>query len=103
MPYIISNKDRRRLGLPRVFNSNSFDRVSNSNSLVKCLPIPEKFYDIIKELPRNYSKYTFKDKKTLYDLIEEIIDSYNFEYNLEFFTDIKEVPYGERNIDTDNQ
>ena len=91
MPYITSNKDRRRLGL---------HRVSNSNSLVKCLPIPENIYNKFKKLLPNYSE----NRTTLYKLIEETIDNYyTFEYNLEFFTDIKEVPYGKRNINTDNQ
>ena len=73
---------------------------------VRALAIPEKFYDIVAELPQRYSEYTSENKHTLFDLIEQIIDDTmksNWTNGNFFneFVDIKEVPYGRYNSDSD--
>ena len=72
---------------------------------VRALQIPQKFYDQIKEMPVNYSDYTSENKQTLFDLISQIIDdTLPKMQDLEFFNefvDIKEVPYGRYNSDSD--
>ena len=73
---------------------------------VRALAIPEKFYSMVAELPQRYSEYTAENKHTLFDLIEQIIDDTmksnwtdgNF---FNEFVDIKEVPYGRYNSDSD--
>lgn len=72
----------------------------------KVVVVPEKFYGIIQTLPSHYSDYTAGDKQTLFSLIEEIIDNTmksnwtNGDFFNEF-VDIKEVPYGRYNSDSD--
>lgn len=71
---------------------------------VRALQIPQKFYDQIKEMPVNYSDYTSENKQTLFDLISQIIDDTLPKVSSEFFNefvDIKEVPYGRYNSDSD--
>ena len=73
---------------------------------VRALAVPEKFYSILEELPQRYSEYTTENKHTLFDLIEQIIDDTmksnwtdgNF---FNEFVEIKEVPYGRYNSDSD--
>ena len=71
---------------------------------VRALQVPQRFYDQIKEMPVNYSDYTSENKQTLFDLISQIIDDTLPKISDEFFNefvDIKEVPYGRYNSDSD--
>ena len=73
---------------------------------VRALAVPEKFYGILEELPQRYSEYTTENKRTLFDLIEDIIsDTMKSNWtNGNFFNEfveIKEVPYGRYNSDSD--
>lgn len=73
---------------------------------VRALQVPQKFYDQIKEMPVNYSDYTSENKQTLFDLISQIIDDTLPKVSNEFFNefvDIKEVPYGRYNSDSDHR
>ena len=80
--------------------------VKAADQCVRALQIPTRFYDQIKEVPPQYSDYTTENKQTLFDLISEIIDDTlksnwtdgNF---FNEFVDIKEVPYGRYNSDSD--
>lgn len=73
---------------------------------VRAFAIPEKFFSIVQGLPQTYSEYTMENKKTLFDLIEDIVSETmlsnwtdgNF---FNEFVDIKEVPYGRYNSDSD--
>lgn len=71
---------------------------------VRALQIPPGFYNQIKEMPVNYSDFTSGNKQTLFDLISQIIDDTLPKVSSEFFNefvDIKEVPYGRYNSDSD--
>lgn len=73
---------------------------------VRALAIPEKFYSIIQGLPKTYDEYTSDNKKTLFDLIEDIVsDTIKSNWTdgnfFNEFVDIKEVPYGRYNSDSD--
>ena len=80
--------------------------IKAADQCVRALQIPTRFYDQIKEMPPQYSDYTTENKQTLFDLISEIIDDTlksnwtdgNF---FNEFVDIKEVPYGRYNSDSD--
>lgn len=80
--------------------------IKAADQCVRALQIPQKFYDQVKEMPPQYSDYTTENKQTLFDLISEIIDDTlksnwtdgNF---FNEFVDIKEVPYGRYNSDSD--
>lgn len=79
--------------------------IKAADQCVRALQIPTRFYDQIKEMPVNYSDYTSENKQTLFDLISQIIDdTLPKMQDLEFFgefVDIKEVPYGRYNSDSD--
>ena len=77
-----------------------------ADQAVRALAVPEKFYSILEELPQRYSEYTTENKHTLFDLIEQIIDdtmksSWTDGNFFNEFVDIKEVPYGRYNSDSD--
>ena len=78
--------------------------VKAADQCVRALQIPTRFYDQIKEMPPQYSDYTTENKQTLFDLISQIIDDTLPKVSSEFFNefvDIKEVPYGRYNSDSD--
>ena len=95
----VSDDDRQYLPIPPAIKKAA-------DATVRALAIPEKFYGMLAELPQRYSEYTAESKHTLFDLIEEIIDDTmkstltdgNF---FNEFVDIKEVPYGRYNSDSD--
>ena len=63
----------------------------------KLLKIPEQFYGVFQDLPQSYSEYTSENKKTLFDLIEEIIrdtmtSNLSDDTFFKDFVEIKEVP-----------
>ena len=73
---------------------------------VRALEIPEKFYGRVAELPQRYSEYTAENKHTLFNLIEDIIaDTIKTNWTdgnfFNEFVEIKEVPYGRYNSDSD--
>lgn len=73
---------------------------------VRALAVPEKFYSVLEELPQRYSEYTTENKRTLFDLIEDIIsDTMKSNWTdgnfFNEFVEIKEVPYGRYNSDSD--
>ena len=68
-----------------------------SEKATRCLAIPKQFYEAFQDLPQSYSEYTSENKKTLFDLIEEIIRdtmTSNLSDDIFFkdFVEIKEVP-----------
>lgn len=77
-----------------------------ADACVRALAIPPYLYDRLQELPDKYSYMSAQDKCSIFDLIEEVIDSTmksnwtdgNF---FNEFVDIKEVPYGRYNSDSD--
>lgn len=95
----VSDDDRQYFPIPPAIKKAA-------DATVRALAIPEKFYGMLAELPQRYSEYTAESKHTLFDLIEEIIDDTmkstltdgNF---FNEFVDIKEVPYGRYNSDSD--
>lgn len=77
-----------------------------ADACVRALAIPPYLYDKLRELPNQYSYMTSEDKCTIFDLIEEVIDStmksnWTNENFFNEFVDIKEVPYGRYNSDSD--
>lgn len=77
-----------------------------AQTAVRALAIPPHMLERLQALPNQYSYMTPEDKCTIFDLIEEVIDSTmksnwtdgNF---FNEFVDIKEVPYGRYNSDSD--
>jgi hypothetical protein len=73
---------------------------------VRALAVPQQFYSVLEDLPTRYSDYTTENKRTLFDLIEDIIsDTMKSNWTdgnfFNEFVDIKEVPYGRYNSDSD--
>ena len=103
MPHITKLSEKRRCVKPKDINQIwSKDLELKyvrpvAQQAVRALAIPEKFYSIIQELPRTYDEYTSDNKKTLFDLIEDIVSETmksnwtdgNF---FDEFVEIKEVP-----------
>ena len=72
----------------------------------RVLAVPQQFYSVLEDLPTRYSDYTTENKRTLFDLIEDIISdtmksNWTDENFFNEFVDIKEVPYGRYNSDSD--
>lgn len=77
-----------------------------ARTAIRALMIPPFLYDRLQALPSQYSYMTPEDKCTIFDLIEEVIDStmksnWINENFFNEFVNIKEVPYGRYNSDSD--
>ena len=76
-----------------------------AQTAVRALAIPPYMFDRLQELPTQYSYMTPEDKCSIFDLVEEVISNTmksnwtdgNF---FNEFIDIKEVPYGRYNSDS---
>ena len=114
MPHITKFQEKRQC-IKTSYDDWSIDRermyvnpaIKNAaQQCVRALAIPPEYLKQISELPTRYSDYGYEEKKTLFDLIEQIIDDTmksnwtdgNF---FNEFVDIKEVPYGRYNSDSD--
>lgn len=95
----VSDDDRQYFPIPPAIKKAA-------DATVRALAIPPFMYDRLKDLPQQYSYMTPQDKCTIFDLIEEVIENTmksnwtdgNF---FNEFVDIKEVPYGRYNSDSD--
>ena len=108
MPHIVKYQERMQCIKPKIWEEDLQYKYVRpiSQSAVRALQIPDRFMDIVKSFPTHYVDYTPHDKCTLFNLIEEIIDETLSDRckNSEFFNefvDIKEVPYGRYNSDSD--
>lgn len=77
-----------------------------AQTAVRALAIPPFMMDRLKELPQQYSYMTPEDKCSIFDLVEEVISNtmksnWTEENFLKDFVEIKEVPYGRYNSDSD--
>lgn len=77
-----------------------------AQTAVRALAIPPFMMDRLKELPQQYSYMTPEDKCSIFDLVEEVISNtmksnWTEENFLQDFVDIKEVPYGRYNSNSD--
>ena len=108
MPHIVKFSERRqciRLSSDTWEEDLKYKYVRPvAEQAVHVLKVPDIYLDIIKALPARYSDYTTSDKSTLFKLIEQIVEDTVPLANSEFFNefvDIKEVPYGRYNSDSD--
>ena len=100
MPRILKLRERRECVKSKmpVWDGDKLQYVSAiGEKATKCLAIPKQFYEAFQDLPQSYSEYTSENKKTLFDLIEEIIKdtmTSNLSDDIFFkdFVEIKEVP-----------
>lgn len=113
MPHITKFQEKRQciktsyddwsIDRERMYVSPAIEKAAQQ--CVRALAIPPEYLRQISELPTRYSDYGYEEKKTLFDLIEQIIDDTLPKMrDLEFFNefvDIKEVPYGRYNSDSD--
>ena len=83
------------------------ESVANAaHTAVRALAIPPYMLERLQELPTQYSYMTPEDKCSIFDLVEEVISNtmksnWTEENFLKDFVDIKEVPYGRYNSDSD--
>lgn len=113
MPHITKFQEKRQC-IKTSYDNWSIDRnrihvnpaiEKAAQQCVRALAISPEYLRQINKLPTQYSDYGYKEKKSLFDLIEQIIDDTLPKMrDLEFFNgfvDIKEVPYGRYNSDSD--
>lgn len=80
----------------------------NSPQGVRALRVPDRLLNQVMEISKiTWSEATPHDKKTIFDLIEDIVTDTlsSRDTDSEFlkdFVEIKEVPYGRYNSDTNN-
>ena len=77
-----------------------------AQTAVRALAIPPHMLERLQELPTQYSYMTAEDKCNIFDLMEEVISNtiksnWTEDNFLKDFVDIKEVPYGRYNSDSD--
>ena len=77
-----------------------------AQTAVRALAIPPYMFDRLQVLPTQYSYMTPEDKCSIFDLVEEVISNtmksnWTEENFLKDFVEIKEVPYGRYNSDSD--
>lgn len=77
-----------------------------AHTAVRALAIPPYMLERLRELPTQYSYMTPEDKCSIFDLVEEVISNtmksnWTEENFLKDFVEIKEVPYGRYNSDSD--
>lgn len=77
-----------------------------AHTTVRALAISPYMLERLRELPTQYSYMTPEDKCSIFDLIEEVINNtlksnLTEENFLKDFVEIKEVPYGRYNSDSD--
>ena len=94
MPHIVKWQEKRQCVRPV------------AEQTARVLAVPQQFYSVLEDLPTRYSDYTTKNKRTLFNLIENIIsDTMKSNWTdgnfFNEFVDIKEVPYGRYNSDSD--
>lgn len=83
------------------------ESVANAaHTAVRALAIPPHILERLQELPTQYSYMTPEDKCSIFDLVEEVISNtmksnWTEENFLKDFVEIKEVPYGRYNSDSD--
>lgn len=100
MPRILKLHERQECIKPKmpVWDGDKLQYVSAiSEKATRCLAIPKQFYEAIQDLPQSYSEYTLENKKTLFDIIEEIIrdtmtSNLSDDTFFKDFVEIKEVP-----------
>lgn len=102
MPHMVKFHERNEYlktgskPLKMVYRDNYEVIIPTSQPDVQLLRIPPQFYDRIADLPTSYMDYTPKDKYTIFQLIEEIIDNtlkFNDDIDLfQQYVNIKEVP-----------
>lgn len=95
----VSEDDRQFLPVPPAIRKAA-------DATVRALAIPPYMYDRLKDLPTQYSYMTPEDKCSIFDLIEDVIantitTSFADDEFFKDFVDIKEVPYGRYNSDSD--
>ena len=77
-----------------------------AHTAVRALAIPPYMLKRLRELPTQYSYMTPEDKCSIFDLVEEVISNtmksnWTEENFLKDFVEVKEVPYGRYNSDSD--
>lgn len=109
MPHITKYREKMRCIRPK---EETWERdlefkyiLPTARQASRVLQIPEPYLNIVKSLPSQHQDST-QDKNTLFNLIENIVSNtltsnMKSDEFLKDFVEIKEVPYGRYNSDSD--
>jgi hypothetical protein len=100
---IKTSYDDRFIGRKRIHSNPAIKKMAQQ--CIRALAIPPEYSRQINELSTQYCNYRYEEKKSLFDLIEQIVDDTLPKMkDLEFFNEfinIKEDTYGRYNSDSD--